>query len=142
MAERLEGGCHCGNLRLEFHAAGRFEDLPIRACQCSFCRKHNVRATADPGGRLDIVIRNRDSLSAYRMGHGITDYLVCRDCGVYVAAVMEDENAGGLLATCIVNALDVAPERVSDPVPIDYGGETPEVRRGRRRQRWMPARMI
>lgn len=142
MAERIEGGCHCGNLRLAFHAAGAFEDLPVRACQCSFCRKHNVRATADPDGRLEIAIADAGRLSRYRMGLGITDYIVCASCGVYVAATMEDEEAGRTLATCVVNALDIAPERVREPSPIDYEGETARSRLERRRRRWMPARFV
>lgn len=142
MAERISGGCHCGNLRLVFHVAGSFEDLPVRACQCSFCRKHNVRATADPAGRLEIAVADRSKLSTYRMGHGITEYVVCRDCGVYVAAIMEESPSGDLLATCVINALDIAPDRVRQASPIDYDGETPVTRRERRRQRWMPARFV
>jgi hypothetical protein len=139
MSEIISGGCHCGNLKLAFHASRPFEELPIRACQCSFCRKHNVRATADPDGRLEITVADSGKLSRYRMGHGITDFLVCRDCGVYVGAVMEDPDNGQILATCVVNTLDLDPVRIGEPVQARYDDETPGSRLERRRQRWMKA---
>jgi hypothetical protein len=139
MSETITGGCHCGNLRLAFHASKPFEELPIRACQCSFCRKHNVRATADPDGWLEIRVADPDKLSRYRQGHGITEFLICRECGVYVGAVMHDEENGEILATCVVNALDLAPDRITEPAPVDYAAETRGSRLERRRQRWMKA---
>lgn len=142
MTETITGGCHCGNLALVFHASKPFEKMPVRACQCSFCRKHNVRATADPAGRLEVRVADPDKLSRYRMGHGITDYLVCSDCGVYVAAVMQDEESGGWLATCVVNALDLPADRIAETAPVVYDGETPESRLARRRERWMPVEVI
>ena len=90
MAEVINGGCHCGNITLCFNISSTFDELPIRACQCSFCRKHNVRATADPNGELEVYIKDKSKLSKYRFGLGITDFLVCKECGIYVAAVMVD----------------------------------------------------
>ncbi len=139
MSEVLTGGCHCGNLRLTFHVSKAFEDLPIRACQCSFCRKHNVRATADPDGRLEIAVADQAKLSRYRLGLGITDFLVCRDCGVYVGAVMEDAANGEILATCIVNTLELDQTRIKEPVAAQYEEETAGSRLERRRVRWMKA---
>ena len=137
MFETINGGCHCGNLTVKFHASKPFEEVPIRACQCTFCRKHNVRATADPDGKLEISVSNPDQLSRYRMGHGITDYLVCRECGVYVAAVMEDADTGRVLATCVVNTLELPPERIAEHAPAHYDAETPQSRLERRRKVWM-----
>ncbi|MBM85826.1 MAG: aldehyde-activating protein [Rhodospirillaceae bacterium] len=139
MKDVVTGGCHCGNLSVVFHGSKPFEELPVRACQCSFCRKHNVRATADPQGSLEIIVEAPAKLSRYRMGLGITDYLICADCGVYVAATMEDPEKSRTLATCVVNALDIAPGCVAEPQPTVYDGETAVSRLERRRQRWMTA---
>ena len=139
MTEIIHGGCHCGNIRLAMHVSTSFEQLPIRACQCSFCRKHNVRATADPDGHVEFSIDDADSLSRYRMGHGITDFLVCRHCGVYVGAVMEDSERKQHLATCVVNALELPETRIKPPVAADYDAESPGDRLQRRRMRWMRA---
>jgi len=142
MSEIINGGCHCGNLRLTFYTSKPFEEMPIRACQCTFCRKHNVRATADPDGRLEIAVGDQGKLSRYRFGHGITDFLVCRDCGVYVGATMEDEENDQVLATCIVNTLELDQSRVKEPVAANYEEETPGSRLGRRRTRWMKAEFV
>ena len=50
MTEIHRGGCHCGNIRVAYLTAKPVSEWPIRACQCSFCRKHGVRATGDPEG--------------------------------------------------------------------------------------------
>lgn len=142
MSEIINGGCHCGNLRLTFHASKPFEEMPIRACQCTFCRKHNVRATADPGGRLEIKVADEGKLSRYKLGLGVTDFLVCRDCGVYVGATMEDEERGETLATCIVNTLELDQSRIKEPVAAHYDEETAGSRLERRRTRWMKASFV
>src|SRR5688572_18730319 len=46
------GGCHCGNLRYTLTTALAVTQLPLRACQCSFCRHHGALSTSDPGGTL------------------------------------------------------------------------------------------
>ncbi|MBH69346.1 MAG: aldehyde-activating protein [Rhodospirillaceae bacterium] len=137
MTEIIDGGCHCGNLNLKFYAASLFSELPVRACQCNFCRKHNVRATADPDGRLEIQITDASKVSKYRFGLGITDFLVCKECGTYVAAVMEDPDTGKLLATCVVNTLEIQDSEIKPPVAARYDDETSVTRLERRRKRWM-----
>ena len=139
MTEMIEGGCHCGSIRVRFHVSLRFEDLPIRACQCTFCRKHNVRATADPAGRVEFLFSDPEAVSRYRMGLAITEFLVCRRCGVYVGAVMEDTERGRTLATCVVNALELTESRIGSAVQADYDGESAGSRLERRRSRWMSA---
>ena len=80
------------------------------------------------------------ALSRYRFGLGITDYLVCRTCGAYVGAVMEDE--GRLIATLNVNALDIRDSFDPAPPLHVYDGEDEPRRRSRRRKFWMPATVI
>ena len=80
------------------------------------------------------------SLSKYRFGLGITDYLVCSRCGAYVGAVMEDE--GRLIGTLNVNALDIRDSFDPAPPLHVYDGEDEQRRRSRRRKFWMPASVI
>ena len=84
------GQCHCGNLAVTFRSAAAPEDTPVRACQCSFCRKHNTRAVADPNGEAQITVRDESALQRYRFGLGTAEFLVCGRCGVYIAAVMTE----------------------------------------------------
>ena len=42
----LTGGCHCGNMRVAFETSLDPRNLPLRGCQCSFCRRHGAVATS------------------------------------------------------------------------------------------------
>jgi hypothetical protein len=102
---KYTGGCHCGNILVVLESDLAPSEFEVRACQCGFCRKHNTRAIADPAGRAVIEVKDADRLSRYRFGLKTAEYLVCRDCGVYVAAVTPEE-IGEVRAIVIVNALD------------------------------------
>jgi hypothetical protein len=54
---RFHGGCHCGNIAVVFETELSPDAIEIRACQCSFCRKHASRAVADPAGRALISVK-------------------------------------------------------------------------------------
>ena len=82
------GGCHCGDLAIEYKTALQPGDWPLRECQCSFCRKHAMLNTSDPDGKALIVVRNPASLRRYRFATGVTDFLICANSGVYIGATM------------------------------------------------------
>ena len=83
-----EGGCHCGNLRVAFRTALDPAQMAPRACQCAFCRKHATGAVSDPDGHLEFILKNPDQVHLYRFGLGITEFVICRNCGVYAGAHM------------------------------------------------------
>ena len=64
--------------------------MRVGRCACSFCRRHGARTSGDPAGSVEFRAEP-GSLSRYRFGLGITDYLLCAKCGTYVGAVMPDE---------------------------------------------------
>ena len=130
------GGCHCGNIRLSFSSALDPAQLEIRACQCSFCTRHGSRAAADPNGRLAISVADEERLQVYRFGLRTAGYLVCRDCGVYVAAIAG--KGDDVRAIVIVNALDDRERFSRVPVAVSYDAESREQRLARRRSAWMP----
>ncbi|MET3591440.1 MULTISPECIES: hypothetical protein [Mesorhizobium] len=130
------GGCHCGNIRLSFSTALDPTSLEIRACQCSFCTRHGSRAAADPNGHLTISVEDKARLQIYRFGLRTADYLLCRECGVYVAAIAGDGD--GARAIVIVNALDDREQFSREPIPVRYDAESREQRLARRRTAWMP----
>ena len=133
----LTGGCHCGNMKVAFETSLDPRSLPLRACQCSFCLRHGGVVTSDPAGRLVIEVRQPERLQRYRFALGITDFLICSACGVYVAAVMEIE--GRSLGILNVNVLDEREPFARAPTPMEYGMEQVEEREARRVKRWMPA---
>ncbi len=130
------GHCHCGNLALDFETAVPAARMPVRACACTFCRSHGVRAVADPAGGVRFTVRDCDRLSRYRFGLETADFLVCRDCGVYLAAVMADGE--DRYATLNINAFDAAQVFTRPAVAVRYDDESAAERRARRRANWTP----
>ena len=132
----LRGACHCGNISVELETALDPAALPLRACQCSFCRKHGARTTSDPRGCLRVSVREADRLLRYRFALGITDFLVCGACGVYVTAMMTA--ASGVLGTLNANVLDEREAFLRQAEPVTYFRESVEQRMSRRLLAWMP----
>ncbi len=135
----LSGGCHCGNIRILFESDQSPEKLTLRACTCSFCRAHGGISTSDPLGRLSITIADPALLGRYRFGLKTADFLICRNCGVYVAAVQTDGAA--CFATLNVNVLDVREVFRQAAVPADYEGEQAVARKARRAATWTPTKL-
>ena len=137
---RFEGRCHCGAIALSFTTRRPIEELPLRECQCSFCRKHGARTTADPEGFAEIRVGDKAALARYRFGLAVADYLVCARCGVYLAAVMQEAGKG----YAVVNT-NVFQERASfagPAMPMVYYHEDVAARRARRRMLWTPAVIV
>ena len=134
-----EGSCHCGALGVRFTSDKPLDQLRVGRCDCSFCRRHGARTLGDPAASVEFR-GIPGGLSRYRFGLGITDYLVCARCGIYVGAVMEDE--GRLIGTVNVNALDIRDSFDPAPPLRHYDGENVEERRSRRRKFWMKATLI
>jgi hypothetical protein len=130
------GGCHCGAIRTTYRSALPAVEHTLRACQCSFCRKHGSRAVSDSHGSAEIRIAAAAKASRYRFGLGTAEYIVCRMCGVYVAAVMTEGEKSW--SVTIINALDDSADFTGAVVPVDYSSENEDERRARRRTRWTP----
>jgi hypothetical protein len=131
-----QGGCHCGAIRVSYRSALPAAEHALRACQCSFCRKHASRVVSDPQGLAEITILDGMKMSPYRFGFGTADYIVCRECGVYVAAVMTEGDRSWSVIT--VNALEDAADFSGPVEPVDFSAEEKEERLARRRARWTP----
>ena len=131
---RHTGGCHCGELRVEYETE---RPLAPRECQCRFCRKHHARSVSDPDGSA--VVTLGPATVRYRFGTASADFLLCGRCGVYVGAVQEID--GQLYAVLNLTAFDDPHEALAGE-PFRYDGETAEQRAIRRRARWTPARIV
>ena len=127
----FQGRCHCGAIRFAFETE---QPLAPRACQCSFCRKHNARTVSDPAGSATLTLGSETL--RYRFGEGVSDTLLCGRCGVYVGAVCEI--GGRLFVTLNLNAFD-DPRWDLAPAPVSYDGEARDARIERRAERWTPA---
>jgi hypothetical protein len=131
----LEGTCHCGNIAIVLETEQDPRSLPLRACDCSFCRRHGARSTADPAGRARVGVQDRALLSLYVFGLRTAEMVVCARCGTYCAAVMRD----GDRAWAVHNAnLFFHPAFDRPAQPVSYEGETVEQRIVRRKRLWTP----
>lgn len=133
------GSCHCGAVTIAFTSDKKPEEMRVGRCGCSFCRRHGARTMGDPGGSVTFRAAP-GALSRYRFGLGITDYLLCANCGTYVGAVMPDE--GKAIGIVNVNSLDIRDTFDAAPPLHHYDGEDEGRRRARRRKFWMPATVI
>ena len=83
---RHDGQCHCGRLKAIFETQERPDVLGVRTCQCAFCRAHGAVNISDPHGSLEIEAGAND-VQRYAFALRTADFLLCKRCGVYVAAV-------------------------------------------------------
>jgi hypothetical protein len=134
------GGCHCGNIRVRLRLAKPPAEMAVRSCGCTFCRSHGTRTVSDPAGDADIRVSDRSLAAMYRFGTRTADYLLCRQCGVYVGAVCD--TPAGLRA--VINTLCLSDRAVfvQQAVWTDHDGETVEGRIARREANWTPAEML
>lgn len=130
------GRCHCGNLEVIFEAGTPPQDLLVRSCTCSFCRRHGARCVSDPAGTVRLLMHDPGLLLRYGFGLRTADFLVCRRCGVYLGAVM----AVGDAAVATINVNTFAPPHPfqREGVPMSHDAESEPERRARRAAGWTP----
>jgi hypothetical protein len=132
------GGCHCGNLEVRLESDRLPAELGLRTDTCTFCQKHHALYTSDPGGQLDLLVRDENLLERYRFGTRTADFLICRRCGVFVAACMPELSLG----VVNVNVLEARSAFLPLPLQVaDLDDEPLEQRLARRRARWTPLRL-
>ena len=131
----LTSQCHCGKLKATFESQKTPAALGVRTCQCAFCRAHGAVNISDPGG-LTTIDAAADDVNRYTFALRTADFLICKTCGVYIAAVMGEGDR-------IVSTLNVAGLRIAefddvDEAPMEYGAEDTQTRIARRYDKWTP----
>ncbi len=109
---QLSGHCHCGSIHVILEPGRPTADLPLRACQCDFCRRHGAATTSHPQSRLHIEAAP-GSLNRYRFGRRVVDALICDECGVYVASTIEAD--GRRFATLNIAGVALAASKAAFP---------------------------
>lgn len=136
MSHRITGTCHCGNLSFELHTRVAPDAIRARACACGFCRMHGARTWSDPEGSVTLRVADGRQLQRYRFGLRTADFLVCRICGAYLGALLQEGDA----AWSTVNL------RLADPevsaTAAHYDAEDAAGRIARRRRAWTPASVV
>ncbi|MEO8224371.1 MAG: aldehyde-activating protein [Gammaproteobacteria bacterium] len=137
-AERrsFDGGCHCGAIEYTYTTALLPTRWPVRLCQCGFCRKHGARSTSDSAGELHFRFERPEFLRRYRFALRTADFLICKECGTYVAAVLL--SGRGAQAVINLNTLREPPKGLRPGKPVSHDDESGETRRARRVLTWTP----
>lgn len=125
------GACHCGVVSAAYETD---QPVRLRADGCGFCSSRGVKSASDPEGRLDLKASKK--LTRYRFGHKTADFLICPDCGTYVATYMEGPRGSIGVANIVglhINELKNLPVTLTS-----LEGESVEERLKRRVSRWTP----
>jgi hypothetical protein len=133
---RIAGRCHCGNIQYAFFWPGTDSDIPVRACNCSFCVKYHGVYTSHPEARLDVKIADRSRVHAYRFGTKTAEFHVCLNCGVvpFVTSAIDDVT----YAVVNVNSFEEIDRDDLKESPSDVNGENTDSRLARRKRTWIP----
>ncbi len=135
MAASYPGQCHCGAIGFDYSTDLTPQNWSVRACQCSFCRAHGAHYTSDANGSVSFRFSKPDALERYRFGLRTADFLVCRNCGVFIGAVLT--TGRGSFAALNLNAL-ITPVQHGTPESISFDAESRDARVDRRETRWTP----
>jgi hypothetical protein len=133
---RIEGACYCGNIRFAFELPEPEGAIPVRACGCSFCRKHGAVYSSHPAGRLAARYIDAALVEHYRFGTETADFHICRTCGV--VPFVTSSIGGEVFAVVNVNSFDGVGAGELAASPTDFDGETVDSRLARRRRNWIP----
>lgn len=132
---RFDGRCHCNNISFNYQVPDEDSTLPVRVCDCSFCRKHGGLYTSQPGAVLQGAVKDSNKVTRYRFGTKTADYYVCGFCGANPFVTCEID--GHLYAIVNINCLEDLNVEQLAPAPVDFDGESTENRMARRKRNWV-----
>lgn len=133
--KQIEGRCHCGNIGFSFELPHSGSKIAVRACSCTFCRKHGGVYTSHPKGSLSIQIADPTQATRYRFGTETAEFHICRHCGA--VPVVTSEIAGKLYAVVNVNCFENMKPGDFERAATDFDGESTDLRLTRRQRNWI-----
>ena len=128
--------CHCGVCQLTFTTASPPDEWPVRGCSCTFCRAHAARYTSDPNGAVTLALPAR-SLNRYRFASNGADFLLCRECGVFLGALTTFTDDTSAMAINL-NALRDDLPLLRPTTTHEFQAEAVPERMARRKRNWTP----
>jgi hypothetical protein len=131
----IHGRCHCGNISFSLTWEPEPAEIPARACTCSFCTKHGGVWTSDPGGALEVVVKDPSRVSKYAFGTRTADFQICARCGI--VPVVTSRIDGRLYAVVSVNAFEGVDPALLRRASASFDGEGEETRLARRKRNWI-----
>jgi hypothetical protein len=132
---RIEGKCHCGNIRYFLNWPGSLTDIQVRACGCTFCTKHGGSWTSHRDSQFVAEVGDWSLVSKYRFGTATADFFVCSRCGAvpFVTSAIDDH----LYAVVNVNMFDGIDQSALVRTATNFDGEGTGHRLERRKTNWI-----
>lgn len=129
------GSCACGSVQYRFRCHVAVDELQPRACQCLFCRPRGASYISDPGGQLEVRVRDLRYLYAHVFGTATADFMHCGRCNhlVYVSTEIDGRLYGLVVQESLDADIDPGRSRA-----MEFGGESLEERVARRAETWIP----
>ncbi len=131
----IHGKCHCGNIAFSLRWEPDPSEIPARACGCSFCVKHGGVWTSNPGGALEVSVKDASLASKYAFGTKTADFHVCARCGI--VPVVTSRIDGRLYAVVSVNAFEGVDPSLLRRASANFDGEGEDSRLARRKRNWI-----
>ena len=133
---RIAGSCHCRNISFTLDWSPEPQEIPARACTCSFCMKHGGVWTSCPTGSLTVSVQDPSLVSTYAFGTRTADFRICSRCGV--VPVVTCRLDGRLHAVVNVNAFEGVDPSLLKRAAATFEGEDEAARLARRQRNWIP----
>jgi hypothetical protein len=131
----IRGKCHCGNISFSLTWEPDPVEIPARACDCSFCVKHGGVWTSNPGGALEVTIRDPALVSKYAFATLTAEFHICARCGV--VPVVSSLIDGRVYAVVSINAVEGIDLSVVRLAAASFDGEGTDSRLARRKRNWI-----
>jgi hypothetical protein len=131
----IRGKCHCGNISFSLTWDPDPQEIPARACDCSFCQKHGGVWTSNPRGALEVSVQNSLQVSRYAFGTKTAEFHTCTRCGVVPVVTSRIDKR--LYAVVSVNAFENVDPSLLRRAPMSFAGEETDSRLERRKRNWI-----
>ena len=131
----IHGRCQCGNIAFTLRWEPDPDEIPARACDCSFCVSHGGVWTSHPAAVLKILVGDSALVSRRAFGTRTAEFHVCVRCGV--VPVVTSLIDGWLYAVVNVNAFEGVDPSLLRHVSAHRDDETREDRLARRKRYWI-----
>jgi hypothetical protein len=131
----IHGKCHCGNISFSLTWEPDPAEIQARACTCSFCTKHGGVWTSNPGGVLEVVIKDPSLVSKYAFGTRTAEFLICTRCGIVPVVTSRIDDR--LYAVVSVNAFEGVNQSLLRRAPASFDDEVKDARLARRKRNWI-----
>lgn len=131
----IHGKCHCGNIAFSLTWEPDPVEIPARACTCSFCAKHGGVWTSNPGGALEVVVKDPSLVSKYVFGTETAQFHICARCGIVPVVTSRIDDI--LYAIVSVNAFEGVDPSLLRRASASLDGEGKASRLARRQRNWI-----